>query len=123
MSYHVSLVYRFPEIGRQETAIVDHHNEGIIVVEGGSDRAIISVTYNYGHLYRLARIFPKGNGLRWLNGRTAKDVTDYLELGAIRLGTRRYKDIYAPTPGNAGHVLSVLLKWARQHPEATFEVH
>ncbi len=77
------------------------------------------MTYNYAWFY--FRFLDK-EGLEWLNGKKAKDTIVKLKAAVAELGTRMYGDYWAATPGNAGHALDTLLKWAELHPEATFEV-
>jgi hypothetical protein len=97
---------------------VKPHEEGGTICVGGEPTATLNVTYNYGEPYGVA-----GFSLRDLQGKTARDVTPELERVVALLGTRRYKaDYWAPTPGNAGHALNILLGWAKQHPDAMFEV-
>ena len=98
------------------------HQEGGTYVLGGLSEAELNVTYNYGQHFSDAGVelhYKGGN----LHGKKAKEVVDLLQQAVNKLGTKTSKDYWAPTPGNAGHALSILLSWARQHPEATFEVH
>src|SRR4029077_6146288 len=54
------------------------------------------------------------NGLALNSGRP--------ESGKGQVGTERDDDYWAPTDGNAGYAASILLGWAKQHPEATWRV-
>lgn len=100
--------------------------EGGTYVLGGSDEADLNITYNYGWFYW--KCLDKKAGLKWLNGKLAKDCIGKLEKTIKELGTNRYKrdneypDYWAPTPGNAGYALNILLKWAKMNPEAKFKV-
>jgi hypothetical protein len=96
---------------------VERHSEGGTFAVGGNDKAELNVTYNYAKCYGLADF-----SLRDLNGMKGKDAIALLERVATFLGTERYDDYWAPTPGNAGFALSILLGWARQHPDAVFSV-
>lgn len=102
------------------------HQEGSTYVLGGSSEATIGITYNYGALFRDAFPDPepeKSNVLgRLLDGKRAGDTIAMLETAVKGLGTTRDRDYWAATPGNAGHVLSILLRWAKQHPDAIFSV-
>jgi uncharacterized protein with von Willebrand factor type A (vWA) domain len=102
---------------------VADHTEGGIIMLGGNPRAEMSVTYNYGQLFREA--WPEPLSQRsclvvMLDGRTAAETIPHLEAAVRQLGTVQDSDYWAATPGNAGHALSVLLAWARQHPAATW---
>jgi hypothetical protein len=101
-----------------EICRVNPHIEGGTVMIGGSPKAEMSVTYNYSEVYYLF-----GFTLKSLDGKKAGYVVE--ELGELvhKLGTKEYKrDYWAPTPGNAGHALNVLLGWALLNPDATFRV-
>ena len=43
-------------------------------------------------------------------------------LAVSQLGTLQAPNYWDATKGNAGRALSYLLAWAKQYPEATFEV-
>ena len=50
-----------------------------------------------------------------------QEGSDFVMDGTVeKLGTLRDADYWRPTPGNAGDVLYVLLKWARHYPYAIF---
>lgn len=97
------------------------HAEGGTVAVGGVARAELNITYNYSEHYYAT--LDEDDGLRWLDGRKAKDVEPALRKAVDELGTEQSDDYWDGTPGNAGHALSILLDWAQQHPEATFEVN
>lgn len=91
---------------------VARHEEGGTYALGGIDRAELNVTYNYWPHFRFGR----------LDGRTAHNTIPMLAYAVRRLGTQRDQDYWAATPGNAGHAASILLGWARQHPDAVWRV-
>lgn len=105
-----------------EPVIIDPpHQEGGTYCMGGTDRAELNVTYNYGGLFHAAF---DGLGFRdALQGKRAKDVTDLLERACERLGSHPSDDYWEASEGNAGHALAVLYAWALQYPNAVFEVH
>lgn len=111
MSYWVYLNRDGAPIG------VERHREGGTYAKCGTDEGALNVTYNYSNTYSLM-----GFSLRDLDGKVAKDVISQLETLVELLGTKRYDDYWAPTPGNAGHALGILLKWAKANPDAVFEV-
>ena len=113
MSYDVSL-----EIGG-ELVQVESHTDGGTYVMGGSTDASLNITYNYAECYRLTDL----KSIRELDGRRASDVVGRLRSSVEFLGTTTYeRDYWAPTPGNAGHAIAILLKWAEANPDAVFRV-
>ena len=127
MSFDVSLQYGVV------VAEVASHSEGGTYVAGGSGEAELNITYNYSWFYYM--LLDKKEGLRWLNGKTATDTIERLEKAVDKLGIVKYEatrkvngrhiletDYWAPTPGNAGYALNILLGWAKKHPAAVWEV-
>jgi hypothetical protein len=114
MSYDVDLV-------DNEGNIVEvvPHQEGGIVCLGGSDKAALSVTYNYTKFYY--ENLDEKDGLRWLDGKLAKDTLVRLEQTIEKLVGDK-SDYYEATAGNAKHALKILLAWAKQYPYAKFKV-
>ena len=100
-----------------KSVIVNRHTEGGTYAVGGTKNAELNVTYNYSQVYSLVRF-----SLRDIGGKMAQEVILELKCVITALGTNRHNDYWAPTPGNAGYALSILLKWAKQHPDATFVV-
>ncbi len=97
---------------------VDHHEgEGGTYAVGGSNRAELNVTYNYSEVVGLVNF-----SFRQIHEKTASETIEQLEAAYEDLGDRPYRDYWAPTPGNAGHAIGILLKWARQHPTAVWRV-
>ena len=115
MSYDIDLVDKIT--GRPVK--VDRHEEGGTYAVGGITEASLNVTYNYGKYFR--RCLDAENGIRWLYGRKAKDCIEPLQAAVNTLGTDRDTNYWNVTPGNAGYALSILLRWARQWPDAVFE--
>jgi hypothetical protein len=109
-------IYLEDEQGR--TVSVAPDSAGGTYAIGGIAQASLNVTYNYGEAFRVVD-FDFNN----LNGMTGADATPELERAVAKLGTTQYtRDYWAPTPGNAGHALNILLTWARQHPTTVFRV-
>lgn len=98
---------------------VERHQEGGTYVLGGTTAAKLNITYNYSWFFY--RFLDEEDGIRWLYGKQAKDTVERLESAIKELGAVKYSDYWAPTPGNAGYALSILLKWAKQHPDAVWE--
>jgi len=100
------------------TVQVPSHEEGGTYVLGGTTEAALNVTYNYGPLYY--KYLDKEKGIRWLYGKTGERTRLQLATAVAQLGTVKDPDYWAPTPGNAGYALSILLEWARLHPDAVW---
>ena len=99
------------------TLPVDRHMEGGTFVVSGNPMAELNVTYNYSDVYRLINF-----SISDLNGKRAGDYIEILTELVKKFGDKPYDDYWAPTPGNAGHALSILLAWAKQHPDGIFKV-
>lgn len=92
---------------------VESHQEGSTFAIGGLNEARISVTYNYAEIYSLVDF-----SMHSLDGKRASDTIDFIDDCVKKLGTKTYRDYWAPTPGNAGKALNILLKWAKENPDA-----
>lgn len=113
MGYSIKLVDE-----RGEPVIVNRHQEGSTVALGGTNEAVINITYNYSRYF--VEHINSGSGIRFLYGKHAFECVDILEKAVEKLGKIRDDDYWKSTPGNAGHVLSVLLEWANEYPNAIF---
>ena len=113
MSYGVHL--REPN---SDICQVEKHSEGGTYIAGGTTDAYLYITWNYGEYFY--EHVDKQQGIRWLYNKKAKDCIKRLEEAVKKLGTERNNDYWAPTAGNAGYALSILLKWAKENPEAVF---
>jgi hypothetical protein len=116
MGYGVSL--KNPTTG-EIVELESPQSEGSTFAIGGSVDARMGITYNYADIYRLFNF----NVTDDLNGKKAGETRKVLKKLVKKLGTRQYsRDYWAPTPGNAGHALSILLDWANSNPDAVWEV-
>lgn len=113
MGYDISLIGEDGNIVQ-----VDRHAEGGYTLPGGNPEATISITYNYSKYFY--ETIDKTLGIRWLYGRPAYECFHRLRHAVKILGTYKDDDYWESTPGNAGHILSVLLKWVDNNPSATF---
>jgi len=113
MSYDLGLYYD------DKVALVARHEEGGTYVLGGTADAELNITYNYSGFYY--QYLDEEKGLRWLYGKTGAETVERLEKAVGILGTCRDDNYWNQTLGNAGYALSILLEWARQHPEAIWE--
>jgi hypothetical protein len=107
-----------------ETVFVEMHTEGSTYLVGGSTEADIAITYNYSKTYRRAyealELEYKGMCGMFEN-RVAGDCIPEFTAVVAYLGTEKSQNYWDDTPGNAGHALSVVLGWCRQHPDALIE--
>jgi len=113
MSYDIDLKYPDGTIAK-----VGRHSEGGTYVLGGASEASLNITWNYAPFYY--KHIDGEFGIRWLYGKTGLETKEVLRIAVEELGAKQYRDYWAPTPGNAGFALSILLMWAKQHPEAVW---
>jgi hypothetical protein len=93
------------------TCTTDSHTEGSTYCIGGIDECEVTITYNYTQIFDIHQI----------HGLTGEQSLPILQEGIDRLGTERAESYWDPTPGNVGHMLSILAKWATEHPEGIWE--
>jgi hypothetical protein len=103
-----------------ESVAVPRFTAGGTYALGGSALAELNVTYNYSALF--AETLDSELGLRWLHQKPAGDCVTRLREAVGKLGTETSSGYWAPTRGNAGAALAVLLWWAALHPDAVFRV-
>jgi len=96
------------------------HSEGGVITLGGSNEATMSLTWNYSKYYY--QYIDAEEGLRWINGKTAKETLERLITAKNILIDDPSDNYWAETPGNAGHALAVLVSWAKQHPKGIWRV-
>lgn len=99
---------------------VERFEEGGTYVLGGSTYASLNITYNYSAFYY--EHLDQERGLKWLDGKRGAETIERLEYVVAALGTTPDRDYWAKTPGNAGRALAMLLSWARQYPDAVWDV-
>jgi hypothetical protein len=98
-----------------------NQDQGGTMRVGGSPEADLNVTYNYsGYYYDY---IDKEEGIKWLAGKKASETVERLEKAFAVLGEEDCGNYWKATPGNAGRALKVLLKWAKQYPDAVWFVH
>ena len=114
MSYDIEMVDADGQVVH-----VPKHVVGDTYCIGGIDRAELNVTYNYSQLFYI--FLDEEKGIRWLYGKTGKECEERLSVAVAKLGTQPYKDYWAPTMGNAGRALWILLQWAKANPDAIFQ--
>lgn len=115
MSYDIRLVDPVTE----QAVEVSPHEEGGTYQLGGCSYAELNITYNYSYFFR--KEIDDTDGIRWLYGKTGATCIPVLTEAIQNLGSIKHDDYWVPTPGNAGHALSILLEWATRYPEAIFD--
>lgn len=114
MSFDIYMVDKFSG----KTLQVDHHFGGGTTIAGGYDEAWLNVTYNYSpHYYK--HLSPR-KGIRWIYGKTGKQVYARLKSAIDALGQDVSDNYWDPTEGNARKALETLLSWCVQHPKGVF---
>jgi hypothetical protein len=116
VSYWVSLLD--PVTGTK--VLVPIHQEGGTYASTGLPYASMDIPYKYDRIY--TGLWRGKNLPDMVHDKRAEAVIPLLEAAVMELGVMSSPDYWEPTPGNAGHALSVLLAWAHQHPLAVFEV-
>lgn len=96
----------------KELAEVENFQEGGTQLVGGSTKAELNVTYNYGKHFRFDE----------LHGRKAKDTIVKLLDAVSNLGKDRDEDYWNPTQGNVGYACNILLGWAMKNPNYIWDV-
>lgn len=85
---------------------------------GGTTEAWLNITYNYGEHFR--EHIDKEKGIRWIYGKTGKEVLPRLAAAVVALGIEPHPDYWKPTPGNAGIALLGLIVFAKARPDGIF---
>lgn len=98
---------------------VENHSEGGTYAVGGISDAELNITYNYGRCWRA---HGWGNLSEQFDGKTGRESIPELRRMVELLGTDQHQDYWEPNDGNAGHALSILLRWAEQYPDAVWRV-
>ncbi len=120
MSYDIRMVD--PETG--ETIKSDEPNQpqfrSCVVAVGQKfyDFQIV-ITYNYSRFYY--ETIDDKKSLRWIYGKTGKEVYPVLEKAIAILGTQADPDYYRATAGNAGSALLALAYFAKKRPDGIFK--
>lgn len=116
MGYDIRLCDRVTH----ETILLDapHAMAGGTCAVGGTREAWLSVTYNYGDVYR--RVMGDG-GIRSIYGMTGAESIPVLEGAAARLADDATDDYWEPTEGNAKRPLLQLAALARMRPDGVWD--
>ncbi len=132
MSYDIELVDPIT----RETLELDapHHMRGGTYAAGGTTRAHLNVTYNYGDHYRRA-FEPRATteaeladwgrdeltGIRTIYGMTGAESLPVLDRAIAQLGDDVHPDYWKATEGNAKRALVQLRALAAMRPDGLWD--
>ena len=114
MSYDIRL--SDPVTGEALSIDAPHHMRGGTYCVGGTDRAELNITYNYGPI--LHRVLP--DGIRGLYGRSGAESIPLLKSAIADLGNDTDPDYWAPTEGNVKQALNHVLALAHMRPDGVW---
>lgn len=115
MSYDISL---FDPVTHEELEVeVSHHIRGGTYQIGGTQRAWLNITYNYGPFFR--KVFGP-DGVRSIYGMTGAESIPVLKEAISKLGDDVSDDYWEPTEGNAKRALYGLLALAQMRPDGVW---
>jgi hypothetical protein len=112
MSYDIELAD--PVTGEVLTLDASHHMRGGTYAVGGTIRAHLNVTYNYGIHYR--RVLGN-DGIRSIYGKTGAESIPMLSRAAEMLGDDADPDYWKATEGNAKAAILQLKALAEMRPD------
>jgi hypothetical protein len=113
MSYDIELI---DPITKEPIELDEpHHMCGGTYALGGTTRAHLNVTYNYGAIFR--RLLGD-EGIRTIYGKSGADSIPLLENAAAQLGDDVDSNYWKATDGNAKRALLQLAALAKMRPDA-----
>lgn len=115
MSYDISLV---DPVTHEELEVeAPHQIRGGTYQAGGTQRAWLNITYNYGPFFR--KVFGP-DGVRSIYGMTGAESVPVLKEAISKLGDDVSEDYWEPTEGNAKRALYGLLALAQMRPDGVW---
>lgn len=119
MSYDVSLL----DPVTHETLLTktNHMMFGGTYEIGGTQELWLSVTYNYGAIYRKDNVFGE-DGIKSIDGMTGAESISVLKKAIDALGNDVSSNYWDATEGNAKSALTKLLAMAQMRPDGIWEV-
>lgn len=115
MSYDIELID--PVTKEPVELDAPHHMRGGTYAMGGTTRAHLNVTYNYGAIFH--RVLGD-EGVRTIYGKTGAESIQLLESAAEQLGDDVDADYWKATEGNAKRALVQLAALAKMRPDAVW---
>ncbi len=116
MSYDIKLCY--PDHGEVIELSEPHHMTGGTYQAGGTTRAWLNITYNYGDIFR--RVLGE-KGIRTVYGMGAADSLPLLEKACEALGDDMGDSYWDATEGNAKRALQQLMALAKLRPDGVWQ--
>lgn len=115
MSYDIELI---DQVTKEPVELDEtHHIRGGTYAIGGTTRAHLNVTYNYGGIFR--RVMGD-DGIRTIYGKSGAESIPILERAAAQLGDDVEQDYWKATDGNAKRALVQLAALAKMRPDAVW---
>lgn len=116
MSYDISLV---DPVTREPLELdFAHHIRGGLYAVGGTTRAWLNITYNYGYMYY--RVFGE-KGIRTIYGMSGAESIPVIKAAMAQLGDDVDPDYWKDTEGNAKRALAGLLALAQLRPDGIWD--
>lgn len=118
-----------PQTG--EPVDVPSHNQGYVhpaePINDGEDMAIVPQTQAKmviptQYLHKYQQHLTRRDGLLSLDNKWSAENKYVLREGIESLGVDEIRDVHNVTDGNAGFILSVMLDWATQNPNALWNI-
>ena len=115
MSYDIELI---DPVTKEPVELDEpHHMRGGTYAMGGTTRAHLNVTYNYGAIFR--RVLGD-EGIRTIYGKSGAESIQLLEGAAAQLGDDVDANYWEATEGNAKRALVQLAALAKMRPDAVW---
>lgn len=115
MSYDIELI---DPVTKEPVKLDEpHHMRGGTYAVGGTTRAHLNVTYNYGAIFR--RVLGV-DGIRAIYGKTGAESLPILKEAAAQLADDVDPDYWKATEGNAKRALVQLAALAKMRPDAVW---
>jgi len=94
-----------------------HHMKGGTYAVGGTSRAELNITWNYGEILRC--VIPEG--IRGLYGKTGSESIPILKTAISNLGDDAHPDYWQATEGNVKKALCQVLALAQLRPDGVWQ--
>lgn len=97
-----------------------HFMQGVNYAVGGTNELRLTVTYNYGRIFRRPEVLGE-DGVRTIYGMTGAESIPVLQNAIANLGNDTSPDYWNPTDGNAKRALCQLLAMAQMRPDGIWD--
>ena len=96
-----------------------HQMSGGTYVSGGTTKAWLNITYNYGKIFR--QHLDKDKSIRCIYGMTGAESIPVLQKAVDALGNDVDDNYWKPTEGNAKRALLQLIALAKMRPDGVWD--